>query len=161
MKKTELIQALKDSRASFLAAIEGLPDEALLQPGVVGEWSIRDLLVHLTLWEAELVTVLYYVKQGRKPPAGVIASEDMDAKNARWHAENKDRPLDVARADFTAVREQTLRRVRSLTQADLERADKQPWLQATPLMAWIASDTFEHEAEHIQQIREWRARRGL
>jgi hypothetical protein len=161
MKKTEIIERLKNSRQAFLEAIEGLTDETMLIPGVVGEWSVRDLLVHLTLWEANLVTLLYYVKEGRKPPQGDIAAEDMDQKNARWHAENKDRPLDRARGDFAAVREQTLRRVRALTQADFERADKLAWLEGAPLAQWIASDTFEHEAEHLQQIREWRSRRGV
>ncbi|MCX6026980.1 MAG: ClbS/DfsB family four-helix bundle protein, partial [Chloroflexi bacterium] len=78
-----------------------------------------------------------------------------------WHAENKDRPLDRARGDFAAVREQTLRRVRALTQADFERPEKLAWLEGAPLAQWIASDTFEHEAEHLQQIREWRSRRGV
>jgi hypothetical protein len=161
MKKTELIQALKDSRAAFLGAIDGLSDEAMLEPGVVGEWSVRDLLVHLTLWEAGLVTLLFYVKEGCKPPPDENAADTMDQKNARWHAENKDRPLDRARADFVAVRKQTLRRVRALTLVDFEKADKLAWLEGAPLSKWIASDTFDHEAEHIQQIREWRTRRGF
>ncbi len=161
MKKTEIIQRLKDSREAFLAAIDGLTDEAMVEPGVVGEWSVRDLLVHLTLWEAGLVTTLYYVKLGRKPPAGSVTSETMDQKNARWYAENKDRPLERARADFVAVRQQTLRRVRALTQAEFDRAEKLAWLEGAPLEKWIASDTYEHEAEHILQIREWRTRRKL
>jgi Protein of unknown function (DUF1706) len=159
VKKTETLQRLKDSREAFLKAIDGLTDEAMVEPGVVGEWSLRDLFVHLTLWEAELVTTLYYVKLGRKPPAGTVTSESMDQKNARWHAENKDRPLERARTDFAAVRQQTLRRVRALTQAEIDHAEKLTWLEGAPLEKWIASDTYEHEAEHLQQIREWRERR--
>jgi hypothetical protein len=161
MKKDEIIHALQDSRAAFMAAIDGLSDESMLLPEVVGEWSVRDLLVHLTLWEAGLVTLLFYVKEGRKPPPDDNPSETMDQRNARWHAENKDRPLDRARADFAAVREQTLRRVRALTQADFDRADKLPWLEDAPLSEWIANDTYGHEAEHMQQIREWRSRLGV
>ena len=161
MKKTEILKTLKGSREAFLAAIEGLSDEAMLEPGVVGEWSVCDLLVHLTLWEAGLVTLLFHVKEGHKPPPDENAAETMDQKNARWHAENKGRPLDLARADFVAVRKQTLRRVRALTQAEFEQADKLAWLEGAPLSKWIASDTFEHEAEHIQQIREWRSRQGV
>jgi len=161
MEKKEIIEKLKNSRAAFLDAIDGLSDDAMLEPGVVGEWSVRDLLVHLTLWEAGLVTLLFHIKEGRKPPPDEKAAETMDQKNARWHAENKDRPLDLARADFIAVRKQTLRRVRALTQAEFEKADKLAWLEGAPLSKWIASDTFDHEAEHIQQIRAWRARRGV
>jgi hypothetical protein len=131
----------------------------MVEPGVVGEWSVRDLLVHLTLWEAELVTTLYHVKLGRKPRASATASETMDQRNARWHAENKDRPLERARADFAAVRQQTLRRVRALTQAEFDHAEKLAWLEGAPLEKWIASDTYDHEAEHILHIREWRERR--
>lgn len=144
-----------------MAAIDGLTDESMLAPGVVGEWSVRDLLVHLTLWEAGLVTLLFYVKEGHKPPPDEDAAETMDQRNARWHAENKDRPLDRARTDFAAVRKQTLRRVRALTKAEFERAEKLAWLEGAPLSQWIASDTFEHETEHIQQIRAWRSRQGV
>ncbi len=105
------------------------------------------------------MTTLYYVKLGRKPPAGSVTSETMDQKNARWHAENKDRPVERARADFAAVRQQTLRRVRALTQAEFDRAEKLTWLEGAPLEKWIASDSYDHEAEHIAQIREWRERR--
>lgn len=161
MKKTEIIRTLQESRTAFMAAIEGLSDEAMLEPDVVGKWSVRDLLVHLTLWEAGLVTLLFYVKEGRKPPPDENAAETMDQKNARLHAENKDRPLDAARTDFAAVRKQTLRRVRALTPAEFEQADELAWLEGAPLSKWIASDTFEHEAEHLQQIREWRSRRGV
>ncbi len=161
MKKSEIVQRLKDSREAFLAAIDGLTDVAIVEPGVVGEWSVRDVLVHMTLWEASLVTFLYYVKLGRKPPPGEHPDETMDERNARWHAEHKDRPLDRARADFLAVRQQTLRRVRALTQAEIDQAEKLAWLEGAPLERWIASDTYEHEAEHIQQILEWRARRKM
>ena len=46
----------------------------MIQPGVVGQWSLKDILVHLTLWEAELVTLLFQARQGQKP------SHEIDAE---------------------------------------------------------------------------------
>jgi hypothetical protein len=56
MTKSEILTALNEGRERFLEAIEDLTPDKMKETGVVGEWSVKDILVHLTRWEAELVS---------------------------------------------------------------------------------------------------------
>jgi hypothetical protein len=51
--------------------------------------------------------------------------------------------------------------VEEFSEADLTRSDRFAWAGSKPLSVWIAGDTFVHEAEHLEQIRKWRAATGL
>lgn len=159
MKKAELLAALKTEREQLLKLLDGLPDEAYLGPGVVGsEWSLKDVLSHITAWESELVTLLAFTRRGQRPKIE-MGSHDVDALNAKWYTAFKDRPLDRVRADFHGVRGQTIHQVEALTDDQLAESKKYPWLKDTPLWKWIAEESFEHDAEHAADIQAWLKRR--
>jgi hypothetical protein len=158
MNKEAILKELELSREDFLDAIEGLSEEMLLQPGVVGEWSIKDILIHLTRWEAELVKLLWQAKQGKSPSTAHFSKVDVDKMNASWYQESLPRSLEMALEDFHGVRNQTIRRAEDFSDKELTDPKKYPWLKNAPLWQWIAGDSFEHEAEHAAQIRAWRER---
>ncbi|OGO71165.1 MAG: hypothetical protein A2Z37_06955 [Chloroflexi bacterium RBG_19FT_COMBO_62_14] len=160
MSKEAVISSLKTTRESLLSAIEGLDNETMLEPGVIGDWSIKDILVHLSLWEAELVTLLWQARQGRRPTTAQLGDESVDDLNARWYQMHKDRDLAQVLDDFHAVRHQTLRRVDGFSDRELTDPELFPWLNGESLEQWIDSDSFGHEAEHVAQILTWRKSRG-
>jgi hypothetical protein len=154
MTKAELLAALQDARAKMEAAMEGLTEAQMVDPGVVGDWSVKDVLSHITAWEAELVTALAKAKRGLSPQLQSWSQSDIDALNAKWHKEHKNRALDQVLEDFRGVRQQTLRHLEALT--DEELAETKPWLRGTRLFEFIQGDTFEHDLEHAEHIRAWR-----
>ncbi|MBI4772319.1 MAG: ClbS/DfsB family four-helix bundle protein [Chloroflexi bacterium] len=154
MKRDEILAALQDSRAQMEATLAGLTAAQMIDPGVVGDWSVKDLLSHLTAWEAELVTALAKAKRGQTPKLSGWTDSEVDALNAKWYKENKNRPLERVLAHFRGVRQQTLRQVEALGEEEL--AEPKPWLKNRRLFEYIKGDTFEHEAEHAAHIREWR-----
>jgi hypothetical protein len=158
MNKAEILAALEESREYFLDAIDGLSDEELQQPGVIDRWSVKDILVHLTHWEAELVKLLWQTRQGKPPSTVHFSKVEVDEMNARWFQESRARSLETALEDFHGVRNQTVRRVEEFSEKDLTDPKRYPWLKGTPLWEWIAGDSFEHEAEHAAQIRAWSLR---
>ncbi len=161
MNKQELVEGLEKRRAEFLSAIEGLSDEQLTEPGVAGEWSVKDILAHLSRWEAELIGLLFQAQQGRNPTTAQFSSTPIDALNQRWYKDSQDRPLDRVLSDWHAVRRQTLKRVQAFSEKELTDPKAFRWLSGKPLFEWITSDSVEHEAEHAVRIREWRAERGV
>jgi hypothetical protein len=160
MKKEELISALTTGRAEFLKTIEDIPQQEMTIPGVVGQWSLKDLLVHLTRWEAELVKLLWQAKQGTTPTTIHFTPETVDQVNERWYQQSSSRSMDVVWDDFLKVREQTIRRVDGFGEQELNDVDYYPWLDGSPLWKWVADDSFGHEAEHIEDIRGWMIRKG-
>ncbi len=161
MTKDEVLDALEDQREKFLDAIDGLPDEAMLEAGVCGEWSVKDVLYHLSRWEAELVKLLWEASQGATPTTVHFGNASVDELNAAWQAESASRPLERVMSDFIAVRKQTSRRAQAFSYEDLNDPQRYPWQDNRPLWDWIATDSFGHEAEHLAQIQEWRKRRGI
>lgn len=161
MNKNELLKALDEGRENFLEAIENLDDEHLHLPGVTGEWSVKDLLAHLSRWESELVKLLWQLGQGQRPTTVQFSHEGMDAINARWQDAAHERPLEQVLEDFHAVRTQTIRRVEDFSDQELGLPGRYRWLKGKALWEWVASDSFEHENEHAAEIRAWRQRMGL
>ena len=161
MKRVEVIEALEKGRQTLMEAVKGLGDEALVEPGVVDQWSIKDLLFHMTMWEAEEVKLLWQASQEQTPSTIHFSGMSMDEINAAWSAEGKDRELELVWEDFHGVRKQTLRRLSAFTDKDLEDIGRYPWLKEHPLWKWIAEDTFLHEEEHAEQIKKWRQGRGI
>lgn len=160
MDKDAVMDALEDEREKFMEAIDGLTEAQMIEPGVSGDWSIKDILYHLSMWEAELVRLLWQASHGDKPTTAQIVGEPVDTVNAVWYAQGKDRPLERVLDDFAAVRKQTVRRVEALSDKDFDDPRRYPWLNERPLWDWIATDSFEHESEHAEQIRQWRAHKG-
>lgn len=162
MKKSELIERLQVSRQELERLLRGLDDGQMVEPGVMDDWSIKDILAHVSRWEGETVTMLFELKQGQKPTRARIKNmEDVDRVNAEWHEEDKDRPLDLVLSDFRGLRKQTIRRVEKFTEAELNDPDLHPSLRGEPLHRWIAIDTYEHEAEHAGHIKKWREEKGV
>lgn len=154
MDAMTLQEQLEDVRIRLLEAIAPLPDEALLRSGVVGEWSVADVLAHFVNWEAELVTGLLRIDQGKKPARLLQALADRDAYNDARFQEMKGRDLDRIFDDLQGVRVQLEEWLEEFSDAALEDPDRYPWLEG-PLWELIAEVTFEHEAQHIPALEDY------
>src|SRR5512147_3054459 len=100
MDKTELLEALEDGRQEMIEMLGDLPDEVLLARGVVGEWTIKDILAHLTYWEGQIVTLLFQAKSGMpKPTTAHFGKLTVDELNKHWYESGKERSLDMVWQD--------------------------------------------------------------
>lgn len=155
MKKSELIESLEEERAELQEMLEDLPDTVLLEP-VMGSWTIKDILNHLTYWEGQTVTLLYQAMRGvPKPTTAHFSSESVDTLNLRWYEEGKARSLEMVWNDWLGVRKQLIRRVNELPEEDLNNPTRFTWLKEMPLADWIINECLDHEEEHADVIREW------
>ncbi len=162
MTKEELIAATVESWQRLDTAIAGLDESAMVEPGVVERWSVKDLLGHVTAWDLLVVERLDRWRRGE--PAPGIDWTSADEYNAREAA---------ARSDWTLARVQeeaaeTRQRLRAL----LDSISDDEWTQPAtingrerPLGEWIGGALSgdggpgTHAAEHAAQIRAWRAAR--
>src|SRR5512141_1307663 len=145
MDKTELLEALEDSRLEMVEMLEDVPDELMSMPGVVGSWSIKDILDHLTHWEGQIVTLLFQAQHGAgQPSTAHFGKESVDVLTQRWYEASRERGLATVWDDWTGVRKQTIRRVSEMSDHDLNDTQLYPWLNGTPLFQWVLNDTVEH-----------------
>lgn len=158
MKKSEIIQKVQQGAESFQALFEGLGPEAMLEPGVVENWSLKDLIAHVSFWKADLITVLFNAQVGTTPP-GLGRPRDIDAMNAKFYQESQGRTTDQVLADYLGVTRQLVRRITELPEDLLHQPGKFSWDRKMALEDWIASNSYEHEEEHAAEITAWRKKR--
>jgi hypothetical protein len=155
MKKQELLQKIEEQHEIFSSIIEDLDESTLQLPGVIGTWSIKDILTHISRWEAELIKLLWQVRQGQKPTTAHFSGIPVDKINEQFFDESHPRPLKMVLEDYYSVRSQTLLRIETFTDQELDDSTRYRWQKGIPLWQWIASDTYEHEAEHLESIKAW------
>ena len=160
MKKSELLDELESSRERFLELIDNLQDEEYEEPGVNGAWSLKDVLSHLTRWEAELVKLLWQVSQGVAPTSAHFSKSSINELNERWYSEMRLRSLKMVLEDYHAVRNQTMRRLEDFSDQELNAERRYRWLGGKPLWVWVAADTYDHENEHSLQVKAWREKKN-
>jgi uncharacterized protein (TIGR03083 family) len=156
MTKRELLDFINKERAALEATLTGLTPEQMAAPGVTGEWSVKDILGHIAMWESRLVTTLYAIERG--VPPRLTRSSEVDKINAQSYAEQRARPLERILSDFHAVHVQLLKRLDAVRERDLTDPKRFNWMEGEPLEKLIAGDTFEHYAEHRPAIEAWRVR---
>lgn len=159
MNRDEILEQLENSRIQLLELLEPIPDDSLVEPGTIGEWSITDVLAHLTAWESELVTLLMHLDQGKNPEKWLNAIKDIEAYNVQRYRENKGRDLDRIFDDFHGVRIQLEEWLEEFSDRQLNDPDKYEWARGTPLWHTIEESSFGHEAEHIMDIKAYVTKR--
>lgn len=156
MNKKELLVALEEQREAFMDVIENLSEEQLTTPGVAGKWSVKDILSHISRWEAELVTSLWQISQGQKPGTVLFNMKGtVDDVNRAWYEQTAGRELTRVLDDFHAVRNQTILRLEDFSDNDLTNPKRYPYMEGTPLWQYIENNSFGHEAEHLPDIQGW------
>src|SRR5438105_112300 len=112
----------------MLAALDGLPQDAYLRPGVVGMWSVKDVLAHLTIWYSELITALSKLSSPKIVPE-IVNIEDIDEFNEEQYRVNVRRPLDVILEDFEGVYKHLIKTIESLPDETLDNPRKFAWME--------------------------------
>ncbi len=143
-----MLDVLDGSRERVLAAIEALPDEALLAAGAVGSASVADLLALQTAWEAELVTGLMQLDQGKAPEKLLAALAEPDAYEARRSAEYKGRDLDRIFDDWQLVRAKLEGWLEQFSERDLTSRKRFKALRGRSLQQVVLAASSEKEAAY-------------
>ncbi len=145
----DLLDNLDAARERTLIAMETLPDEALVAPGVIGRWSIADLLSILTAWDAEVVTGLLRLQGGKPPEKLLTALANPDLYNAGRYQDAQGRDLEVIFDDFQGARMHLEEWLGELSERALTDPRHYKALGGQALGRLIARATYEHEARYL------------
>jgi hypothetical protein len=157
MEKTTLLNMIQTEYMHFESLIAPLSETQLCTAPSAGEWSIKDIMAHIAIWEQLCMRWLEEFSRGVTPQP----SERLDnGSNERIYRENRDRSLAEVQKLFQHTHQQFLHQVTLLTQAiseeDLNAPHRFAWTESWPgysLIAAIADNSYEHYSDHAQQIR--------
>ena len=151
----KLLTQLDGSRERLLIIIEPLPDLILIKKGVVGKWSIADILVNLTVWEAELVTGLMKIERGQKPGRLLDALRDPKKYNQQRYSENQNRDLDLIFNDLVKVRVELEEWLEMFSEKKLTNKKQYSWLKGRSLRDLITQCTVENEQRYLPAVEDY------
>lgn len=147
-----ILDQLDSSREQVLTAIEALPDEAFMEAGAVGSYSVADVLALQAAWEAELVTGLMRLDQRKKPEQLLAALANPGAYDARRYAELKGRDLDLIFDDLQQVRMQLEAWLEEFSERDLMGRNRYSWFAGKSLRQVIMVVCVEREAAYVADL---------
>ena len=150
MDRQQLLKKLDKAWAAIKESYAGLPDAQLTQPGVMGDWSVKDILAHVTTWEEEALKVLPLILQGGRPPRYSTMYGGIDAFNAQMREQKRGLPL----SDALRQLDETHRRLIDYVQS----APEEEIRQETRFRRRLRFDTYRHYQEHASVIWDWRER---
>lgn len=153
MNKHQLLEKLDRAWAELHDAYAGLSEAHLVQPGVTGEWSVTDILAHVTTWEEEALKALPLILDGTRPPRYKDLYGGIDAFNALRTEEKRG----LAPAQVLSQLEDTHRRL----VAYVATVPEDQFTRETPFRRRLRLDTYGHYPIHARAVREWRERGGF
>jgi hypothetical protein len=143
-----LADDLVAARADLFAALDRLDSSSLTTPGLVGEWSARELIAHLGYWVGNAVESIHRAEEGRTDEigAGALPTDETNAMVARIGRETD---LATVRKREAASVDALLERLRRLDAGllDVRLPDGQS------LEAGIDEDAAAHYREHADGLR--------
>jgi len=149
-----LTEAIQSAWTAWEAMIRQVDHKQLTSRGLAGDWSLKDIIAHITWHEKEMVGLI--------KAHALVGSElwnlPTDERNAVIYTEVRDQSIEQVLAESTQVHQQLLDALPSLSDSDLTDPigfpnmppDWQPWLI-------IAQNTYEHYQDHIKDVERWLA----
>jgi len=148
MNRQQLLQKLDQAWSELKDSYAGLSDAQLREPGVIGDWSVKDVLAHVTWWEEEALKHLPLIVNGGRPPRYSAQYGGIDPFNALMREQKRNLSL----AEVLQQQEQTHRRLI----AYIESVPEDQFATDTRFRHRLRLDTYSHYPQHARAIREWR-----
>ena len=150
MDRNQLLERLDGAWRAFRESYAGLSAARLTEPGVVGDWSVREVIAHVTTWEEEALAYLPLILAGGRPPR-YVRYGGIDAFNAQMREAKRA----LSTAEALRQLEETHRRLTDF----LGSVPEDELAGETRFRRRLRLDTYGHYGEHARAIREWRSGR--
>lgn len=151
-----MLEAIRAGYGAFEALLSRLSPGQMVQTGVEGVWSVKDILAHIVAWQQEMVGWLEQISRGELPE-WLMSTTDFDVHqwNHQAYLKNRGMSLDEAQDAFGRAFDQALGTVAVTPEEILLESGRFPRLGDEPLWHVVAANTWWHYEEHGESIRAW------
>jgi len=150
-RRRRLLKRLDEAWCEFKDSYAGLADSELVQPGVTGAWSVRDIIAHVTTWEEEALKHLPVVLMAKRPPRYSVTYGGIDAFNAQTTEQKKALSLLEVFRHQEDVHQRLIELIEGVPE-DQSGGD-------TRFRRRLRLDTYGYYPKHAKAIKKWRERR--
>jgi hypothetical protein len=161
MNKVRFLEWMRSERDRWQALLSKIDEEQMERPGVVGNWSARELIVHVTAYERGLVEWLEAARRGEVKIFADLDHPDVDHRNEVILEESQGRSLEEIEAEAGRVFGRLMELVEAMPEEELVEAErvewyvKPRWREQRALWECIADDSCRHYLQHMEDLRRW------
>jgi uncharacterized protein (TIGR03083 family) len=142
-------QLLSESQKEYEALeqfLSTLSPAQMTQPGMLGDWSAKDVLAHLYEWEQMVLGWLAASQRGENPhvPAEGYKWSQLPALNEIIREKHSSRSLDEILTLFRDSYSQVTQTIEALSEDALFTPGLYPWMNKNTLGAYFVSATSSH-----------------
>jgi hypothetical protein len=159
MTKAKFLETMQSEHERWETLLSKIDAEKMEHLGVTGNWSARDIIVHVTAYERGLVEWLEAARQGAVKTFAVLDHPDVDYRNAAILEEKQAYSLEEIEAEEGRVFERLMALVEAIPEEELLEAERTGWYvkprwgELRPLWECIADDSYRHYRQHTEDIR--------
>lgn len=155
--KADLLDKIQSGWQEWQKLLSQVNKEQMEQAGAEGDWSVKDIIAHITWSEREMVPFL----EQHSLAGSELWNLPQDERNAAVYHQNQHRPLEDVLAESQNTHEQLVAAAGGLDEQDLTDssrftnmpADWLPWML-------VSGNTYAHYRDHVESVKAWLAQKG-
>ncbi len=167
MDKEQFLRVMQAERARWEAVLARVAEKLGREtPGVSGDWSLKELVAHVTAYERGLVEWLEGARRGDALAFPDLDHPDLDYRNELILRASRLRSAEEVEREAAAVWAQLWALVTGLSEEELTDSARSEWYvrprwgEARPLWRCIADDSYRHYPQHLPDLEATLAERG-
>jgi len=150
--KAELLAAMRAGHDAWDALIAQVDPAHMAEPGVEGEWSVKDIVAHVSTYEDWMAQLL---EAGGPNIPHVTDAMTQDQTNAWVFEHNRHRSPDEVQALARRSFDRLAQAVEALSPQDLVSPSKFEWARGKPVYTIIPGESYNHYRHHTASIEAW------
>ncbi len=154
--KAQIVQRLQTERGRLEQNLARLRYDEMLQPGVVGQWSVKDVLAHLADWQARLMPWVAAARRGEpvETPAPGLTWKQLDVVNQGIYQAHRDQTLVEVLEYFHATYRQFMELVEAMPEVEMLAPGRYAFTGRGLIYDWLIAYA-EHDRWGKTEIRKW------
>jgi len=156
--KAELISQVESSRSELVQLLDGISVIDKCRARTCGEWSIKDVMAHITFWERSVSTWYQAGVEGKTvdAPAPGFGWDQIDQLNQSVYETHQADPLKAVQATFERSFAEVTTLINSMRETELFEKHQYAWLGEFILVELVLNNTVDHYREHHESILAWK-----
>jgi hypothetical protein len=150
--KDELLNEAAREYRALHETLHGLNEEHMTEVWL-GTWSVRDIVAHIAGWHQEMSPALERLARGERPIPTGVSYDDVDGWNDRFVRARRTTPVADVLLELDRSHEHFMKAAAAVP-AERFQPGKTAW-------KIVDGNSAHHYREHGEQIRGWRASRGV
>jgi hypothetical protein len=155
--RTLLLEHIQSAYGFLDRTLALIPEARRDEPGVVGHWSVKDVVAHLMVWELRTLRWLDEARAGQRltVPEPGFGWNEFDRLNDVYYQRYAQYSCDAILREAVRVRGEVLAVVRGFSEEELAGGGAMHGLFLDAPAIAIADNIPNHYAEHLEQMRLW------